>query len=82
MKEVIKVNSCHVSPAELEAVLLSHPMIADAAVVGVPNNDTLEEMPRAFVVKREEGISEKEIQDFVAGKVSIRLHAIEPLRSI
>jgi 4-coumarate--CoA ligase len=34
-QELIKVNALQVAPAELEAVLLSHDLVADAAVVGI-----------------------------------------------
>ena len=47
MKELIKVKGNQVAPAELEAVLLEHPQIADAAVVGVTIQS--EEVPRAYV---------------------------------
>jgi acyl-CoA synthetase (AMP-forming)/AMP-acid ligase II len=36
LKELIKVNGLQVTPAELEAVLLTHPNVADAAVVRIP----------------------------------------------
>ncbi|KAI1925363.1 hypothetical protein LOZ65_002900 [Ophidiomyces ophidiicola] len=49
--ELIKVNALQVAPAELEAVLLEHDDIADAAVVGLTLND--EEFPRAYVVLKE-----------------------------
>lgn len=52
LKELIKYKGYQVPPAELEAVLLAHPDIADAAVVGVPNADTGEEVPKAFVVRQ------------------------------
>ncbi len=57
------------APAELEALLLTHPKVADVAVIGVPD-ERLGEAPRAFVVRKEEGISEKEVEEFVAGKVN------------
>jgi acyl-CoA synthetase (AMP-forming)/AMP-acid ligase II len=52
VKELIKYKGFQVAPAELEALLLTHPGIADAAVVGVPD-DEAGERPRAFVVVRE-----------------------------
>ncbi|KAI0594969.1 AMP-binding enzyme [Biscogniauxia sp. FL1348] len=47
-KELIKYKGNQVAPAELEAVLLAHPQILDAAVIGVPGEGT--EVPRAYVV--------------------------------
>ncbi|MDY7542091.1 AMP-binding protein [Cryobacterium sp. 5B3] len=49
LKELIKYKGYQVAPAELEALLLSHPAIADAAVVGAPDADG-QEVPKAFVV--------------------------------
>ncbi|CAG8032607.1 unnamed protein product [Penicillium salamii] len=49
-KELIKVRGWQVAPAEVEAVLLQHPGIVDAAVIGV-NKNGLGEVPRAFVVR-------------------------------
>ncbi|EDU41677.1 long-chain-fatty-acid-CoA ligase [Pyrenophora tritici-repentis Pt-1C-BFP] len=50
IKELIKVQGYQVAPAELEAHLLSHPMVKDCAVIQVPNEKT-GEVPKAFVVK-------------------------------
>jgi 4-coumarate--CoA ligase len=50
-KELIKVKGNQVAPAELEAVLLEHPDVADAAVVGVPWGG--DERPRGYVVLKE-----------------------------
>ncbi|CZR65933.1 related to 4-coumarate--CoA ligase [Phialocephala subalpina] len=51
-KELIKVRGFQVSPAELEAVLLSHPQIVDAAVIGVsPPRKDGSEVPRAYVTR-------------------------------
>ncbi len=73
LKELIKYKGYQVPPAELEAVLLSHPQIADAAVVGVPDADG-EEVPKAFVVKLTSPdvaeLTEAEVMAFVAGQVA------------
>lgn len=49
-KELIKVRGFQVAPPELETVLLTHPGIVDAAVIGVKSAEV--EMPRAYVVRR------------------------------
>jgi acyl-CoA synthetase (AMP-forming)/AMP-acid ligase II len=49
LKELIKYKGYQVAPAVLEAVLLGHPAIADAAVIGAPDEDG-QEVPKAFVV--------------------------------
>ncbi|KAI0538321.1 hypothetical protein GGR58DRAFT_468547 [Xylaria digitata] len=54
-KELIKYKGIQVAPAELEAVLLSHPKILDAAVIGVPGEGT--EVPRAYVVANQKEVS-------------------------
>ncbi|OJK01973.1 hypothetical protein ASPACDRAFT_1879461 [Aspergillus aculeatus ATCC 16872] len=51
-KELIKVRGFQVAPSELEAVLLSHPAVVDAAVVGVCDPLHGSERPRAFVVAK------------------------------
>lgn len=71
IKELIKTNGRQVAPAELEAILLSHASVADAAVIPTP--DALAgEVPKAYVVSRD-GTNEataKEIMDFVAAHVA------------
>lgn len=69
-KELIKVKGNQVAPAELEAVLLEHDGLADAAVVGVTVKG--EEVPRAYVVKGEkgQGLSEVDVQKWMDGRVS------------
>ncbi|MEO3757150.1 4-coumarate--CoA ligase family protein [Mycobacterium sp. B14F4] len=70
LKELIKYKGYQVPPAELEAVLLSHPDIADAAVVGVPDAEG-EEVPKAFVVKQSGAeLTEDDVIEFVAGQVA------------
>jgi acyl-CoA synthetase (AMP-forming)/AMP-acid ligase II len=50
LKELIKYKGLQVAPAELEALLISHPKISDAAVIGIPDV-AAGEVPRAFLVK-------------------------------
>ncbi|HXT44278.1 MAG TPA: AMP-binding protein [Pseudonocardiaceae bacterium] len=67
-KELIKYNAYQVAPAELEAVLLSHPAVADAAVIASPDERS-GEVPKAFVVLSSPASAE-ELLDFVAQRVS------------
>ncbi|XP_072937895.1 luciferin 4-monooxygenase-like [Epargyreus clarus] len=70
LKELIKYKAWQVAPSELEALLLQHPAVKDVGVIGAP--DALAgELPTAFVVKQANvTVTEKEIIDFVASKVS------------
>ncbi|KAF2153565.1 4-coumarate-CoA ligase [Myriangium duriaei CBS 260.36] len=69
-KELIKVKGFQVAPAELEAVLLEHEGVDDVAVVGVEGGDG-EEMPRAYVVRKDgTGVTEEEIRRWMDGKVA------------
>jgi acyl-CoA synthetase (AMP-forming)/AMP-acid ligase II len=71
LKELIKYKGYQVPPAELEAVLLSHPAIADAAVIGVRDAESGEEVPKAFVVKQSGAeLTETEVMEFVASEVA------------
>ncbi|KAG6902361.1 hypothetical protein C0995_000922 [Termitomyces sp. Mi166 len=49
-KELIKYKGFQVPPSELESVLLTHPEIADAAVIGVDDPKEATELPRAYIV--------------------------------
>ncbi len=68
VKELIKYKGFQVAPAELEAVLLSHPAIADAAVIPCADEEA-GEVPKAFVVLKGEATAE-EIMDFVAERLA------------
>lgn len=70
VKELIKYKGYQVPPAELEALLLTHPSIADAAVVGAHDADG-EEIPKAFVVRQPDAeLSADEVMAFVAERVA------------
>jgi acyl-CoA synthetase (AMP-forming)/AMP-acid ligase II len=69
-KELIKYKAFQVPPAELEALLLTHPSIADVAVVPSPDEEA-GEVPKAFVVLKENRtMTCEEVIDFVAGCVA------------
>ncbi|MDE3075067.1 MAG: AMP-binding protein, partial [Chloroflexota bacterium] len=68
LKEVIKYKAYQVAPAELEAVLLTHPSVADVAVVPSPDEEA-GEIPKAFVVPRAEASAE-ELMAYVASRVA------------
>lgn len=61
-KELIKYKGLQVAPAELEALLLTHPKILDAAVIGVNVPGT--EVPRAYVVSGGD-LTEEDVKKFV-----------------
>ncbi len=68
LKELIKYKGFQVPPAELEAVLVSHPAVADAAVVPFPDEES-GEVPKAFIVLKGDASAEQ-IMDYVAGRVA------------
>ncbi len=67
-KELIKYNAYQIAPAELEAVLVSHPAVAEAAVIPSPDVEH-GEVPKAFVVLKTRATPE-ELMAFVAGRVA------------
>ncbi|MCU0272316.1 MAG: AMP-binding protein [Acidimicrobiales bacterium] len=70
VKELIKYKGFQVPPAELEALLLTHPGVADVAVIGIPDVEA-GELPKAFVVRKPGAeVSAEEIQAFVAGHLA------------
>ncbi|KAF8381475.1 acs-9 [Pristionchus pacificus] len=75
LKDVFKVHGKQVSPAEIEDLLLSHSAIAQAAVIGIPDEHA-GHVPRAFIVLRGEEYSEtvQEIAQFVKDRLSPHKH--------
>ena len=73
-KELIKVRAWQVAPPELEAVLLSHPHIVDAAVIGVQFSRDESQLPRAYVVRRAgpdgDCLSEEDVKRFMEERLS------------
>ncbi len=70
LKEMIKYKGYQIAPAELEAVIVEHPGVLDAAVI--PREDLESgEVPKAFVVlKPGQQVSADELMEFVAGRVA------------
>ena len=83
VKELIKYKGLQVAPAELEAILMTHPQVADCAVIGVPDQEA-GEVPKAFVVPAGGDFDGKAVLAFVAGQVAPhkRIRLIEPVPQI
>uniref|UniRef100_A0A1J3CCC4 4-coumarate--CoA ligase-like 4 n=1 Tax=Noccaea caerulescens TaxID=107243 RepID=A0A1J3CCC4_NOCCA len=70
LKELIKYKGYQVPPAELEALLITHPDILDAAVIPFPDREA-GEYPMAYVTRKpESNLSEKQVIDFVSKQVA------------
>ena len=70
LKELIKYKGFQVPPAELEALVVTHPAVSDVAVIGIPD-DEAGEVPKAFVVLQPGAdATAEEIQAFVAERVA------------
>jgi len=70
LKELIKYKGMQVAPAELEALVLTHPAVADAAVIPSPDEEA-GEVPKAFVVlKPGQQVTAQALMDFVAAHVA------------
>ncbi len=68
-KEMIKYKGYQIAPAELEALLMEHPGVRDAAVIPKADDDA-GEVPKAFIVPREPGLDLNSVLAFVAEKVA------------
>ena len=70
VKELIKFKGLQVAPAELEAVLLQHPAVADCAVYPRPDDEAGEIPAAAVVLKRGAAATVEELLQFVHARVS------------
>lgn len=80
LKELIKVKGFQMAPAELEARLLSHNEITDAAVIGVECAKDATERPKGFVVRASgSSITSEEIIEYTAKNLATykRLKEVE-----
>jgi len=76
VKELIKYKGFQIAPAELEAVMLAHPGVVDAAVIPLPDAEA-GEVPKAFVVLRDDTTP-----DQIMGHVAERVAPYKKLRAV
>ncbi|KAL3636569.1 4-coumarate--CoA ligase-like 1 [Castilleja foliolosa] len=70
IKELIKYKGFQVAPAELEAILLTHPSVEDAAVVGIPDEEAGEIPGACVVINKKAKESEEDILNYVSSNVA------------
>ncbi|KAK9367903.1 hypothetical protein V1509DRAFT_624725 [Lipomyces kononenkoae] len=70
IKDLIKVRGWQVSPSEIEATLLAHSGIADAAVIGVTPPGRSSEVPRAYIVRADSSLSESDVHVWVRERLA------------
>ena len=83
-KELIKYKGFQVPPAELEGVLLEHPEIADAAVIGKEDLES-GEIPKAFIVRKPgAGLTAEDAMRFAAERVATfkRIREVEFIEAV
>ena len=83
-KELIKYKGFQVPPAELEGLLIEHPAVADAAVIGKADEES-GEIPKAYVVRVSGSeLSSEALISYIAGKVATfkRIREVEFVDSI
>ncbi|MEY2434132.1 MAG: hypothetical protein QOC92_3857, partial [Acidimicrobiaceae bacterium] len=69
LKEIIKYKGYQVAPAELEALLLEHPQVADCAVIGRPD-DEAGEIPVAVIVAASGNLDADDVMQYIADRVA------------
>ncbi len=82
VKELIKYKGLQIAPAELEAILVSHPSVADAAVIPMASEEA-GEVPKAFVVLKSD-VPPDQIMGYVAERVAPykRIRALDVIDQI
>ncbi|KAG0482186.1 hypothetical protein HPP92_010270 [Vanilla planifolia] len=84
LKELIKYKGFQVAPAEIEALLITHPGISSAAVVSM-KDELCGELPIAFVVRSDNyEVNEDEIKQYISKQVIFykRIHKVFFIESI
>ena len=83
LKELIKYKGFQVAPAELEALIITHPDVADVAVIGVPDEEA-GELPKAYVVPSSDELDADQLIAWVAEQVAPqkRIRLVEAVEEI
>jgi benzoate-CoA ligase len=68
--DMLKVGGIYVSPFEVEATLIQHPAVLEAAVVGVPDAEGLTKTKAFVVLKAGMHTSDAELKAFVKGRLA------------
>jgi acyl-CoA synthetase (AMP-forming)/AMP-acid ligase II len=69
LDDVIVRGAENISPGEVEDVLLAHPAVAEAAVIGIPDTEWGEAVAAVVVLRPETAAEEAELQDWVRGRL-------------
>ena len=67
---MLKVGGVYVSPFEVEATIVQHPAVLEAAVIGAADKDGLIKTKAFVVLKAGESIDERELQHFVKDRLA------------
>lgn len=77
IKELLKFRSWHVVPAILESILLQHPAVKEAIVLGIPHDIDGDHPVGVVVLKQDsENLTSEDLEKFVAEKVDDRQRLI------
>jgi acyl-CoA synthetase (AMP-forming)/AMP-acid ligase II len=70
LKEIINRGGEKIAPREVDDVIMEHPAVAQVVTFGMPHEKLGEEVAAAVVLKEGQAVVEKELRDFVAGKLA------------
>ena len=68
--DMLKVSGIYVSPFEVEATLVQHPSVLEAAVIGVPDPDGLMKTKAFVVLRPDRRASEADLKEFVKDRLA------------
>jgi acyl-CoA synthetase (AMP-forming)/AMP-acid ligase II len=70
LKEIINRGGEKIAPREVDDVIMDHPAVAQVVTFGIPHDKLGEDVAAAVVLKEGQNVGEKELRDFVAGKLA------------